>query len=42
MAHQRHAPKHDIDRKVFRYWDSLDDPVSRIFNNQDGDVDAGC
>ena len=34
------APKTDVDTQVFTDRDPLDDPVGRIFNAQDSDVDT--
>lgn len=40
MAHERHAPKHDVDGKIFRNGHSLNDPVGRILDNQYSDIDT--
>ena len=40
MKSQNSAPKTDVDTQVFADWDPLDDPVGRVFNGQDSDVDT--
>ena len=40
MECQGRSPKDDVEREVFCDWYALNEPVGRIFNRQDSDVDT--
>lgn len=38
---QNRAPEANVDTKVLANWDPLDDPVGRVFDCEDSDVNTG-
>jgi hypothetical protein len=38
---QNRTPEANVDTKVLANWDSLDDPVGRVFDREDSDVNTG-
>jgi hypothetical protein len=42
MAAENRGPTHDVNREKFSNGDSLDRPVDGVFDDQNGNVYAGC
>jgi hypothetical protein len=42
MAAQNRRPAHDIDGEEFSDWNALDREIYGVFDDENGDVDAGC
>lgn len=42
MQREHSSPEHDVDGQILGDGDTLDDPIGRIFDDENGNIDACC